>query len=50
MSSMEHELLVDFANYRDSLHWNSSSLDAMKRQVAPIACSMDFGTLLILAK
>jgi len=47
---MEQELLVDLTNYFDYLHWNSSNLEAMNKQVAPIACKIDFGTLVILAR
>jgi hypothetical protein len=50
MSATEHELLVDFANSLDSRHWNSSSLEAMKRQVAPMAWSIDLGTFWMRAR
>jgi len=45
MSCTEQQLLVDLTNYRDSLHWNYSSFEAMKRAVAPMACRIDFGVL-----
>ena len=50
MSAMEQELFVDFTNSRDYLHWNSYNLEAMKRQVAPIACKIDLGILVVEAR
>ena len=50
MSWTEHELLVDLANSLDYLHWNSSSFEAMKRVVAPMACSTDLWMLLVRAR
>lgn len=50
MSCTEQQLLVDFTNSRDYLHWNSSSLEAMKRVVTPIACRTDLEMAVVLAR
>ena len=50
ISWIEQLLLVDFANYFDYLHWNYYNFDAMKREVAPIACRIDFGVFIDLSR
>jgi hypothetical protein len=46
----EQQLFVAVANYTEDLHSNSSSLEAMNIEVAPIACNEDFDILGVRAK
>lgn len=49
ISTVQHPL-VETANSCEDLHWNSSSLEAMKSVVTPMGCNCDLATPLVFCR